>query len=80
MATQKEADEQRVKEAVDLLSEHFDNVQIFCNSYKSGGMTSVFAKGHGNWFARIGQIRYWLIRDDEDTRMEQRDADKREEW
>lgn len=59
-----------VRKHLDLLSEHFDSVQIFCTRYNpnklegdpSGedGTTTRVNMGVGNFFARYGHVAYWL--------------------
>lgn len=53
-----------VDKAVNLLSEHFDTVQIFITKTESNS-TYAGAKGSGNFYARRGQIRDWMIKEDE---------------
>lgn len=59
-----------LKKAVHDLGEHFDSVQIFVTIHQPAevGGTMHAAAGVGNWYARFGQIREWLIRTEEDTR------------
>lgn len=66
----KDADEDRVQQAVNILIEHFDSVQIFVSRCESGELdgTVTVAKGSGNWFARYGQVAQWVIYQDEKTR------------
>jgi hypothetical protein len=72
----KERDEdlERVKKAVSDLGEHFDTVQIFITRQEPGQKsTQHIALGSGNWFARYGQVREWMIREDESARVSRRD-------
>lgn len=48
-----------VKKAIDALSEHFGNVQIFCSTVEDGETFQV-RNGHGNQFARLGQCQDWI--------------------
>lgn len=66
--------------ALEELGEHFDTVQIFATRHESGeeGGTINMAYGAGNWFARYGQIREWLIKADERTKQFVRDDGKDE--
>lgn len=51
------------------LMEHFDSVQIICTRFEAkAGKTSCASRGDGNWYARVGAVREWLIRDDQATR------------
>lgn len=48
------------------LGEHFDTVQIFVTRHdpsKDDGTVSAF-EGTGNWFARYGQVRNWLLKEE----------------
>lgn len=61
---------ERVKQACQVLIEHFDTVQIFVTRHEpeqEGGTVNV-AYGEGNWFARYGFICDYMIRQDEHTR------------
>lgn len=52
------------------LMEHFDSVQIFVTRHeeaKAGG-TIYVNRGAGNWFARCGQIREWVVFEDQKIR------------
>lgn len=66
--TEADEDIQRVDAALDVLRDHFDSVQIYCTRYDGAEGTTEIAKGTGNWFARLGQIREWLIKMDEERR------------
>lgn len=51
------------------LLEHFDTVQIFVTREKGEDSSTVNAHcGGGNWFARYGQVRNWMVQADEETR------------
>jgi len=60
----------RVQSAIDALGEHFDTVQILTTRHEEGsdGGTVNVSLGSGNWFARYGQCREWLIKQEERTR------------
>lgn len=64
-----------VTKAIQDLSEHFDSIQIFATRYdaNSEGATVNVSKGTGNWFARAGQVREWIIKEDEASRKSVRD-------
>lgn len=51
-----------LKNAAARLMEHFDTVQIFATIHESSD-TSQYIEGQGNYFARKGQIQYWLERE-----------------
>lgn len=58
---QEQDDYQRVKQAVETLSEFFDAVQIFASRYDpANGNTFHAACGRGNIFARQGQVQEWV--------------------
>lgn len=68
-----------VEDAATKLADHFENVHIFVNRhYPSDGGTLRYEQGRGNWFARYGQVREWLLREEETSRIHAR-ADNREE-
>lgn len=69
---QHDSDLRMVRECVDKLGEHFDSVQIFCTRHESGqeGGTINIPLGTGNWFARYGQIRNWINKEEESSREE----------
>lgn len=50
--------------ALKLISEHFDTVQIFATRHEpevhTGTVNSY--KGVGNWYARYGQIKEWVAK------------------
>jgi len=59
---QEHDDMRRIREACEVLSEHFDSVQIFATRHEMGtddGTVNV-SYGVGNWFARYGQIHQWM--------------------
>ena len=59
-----------VEKAVQELGEHYETVMVFCTRHESGqenGTVRVI-KGSGNWFARYGVVREWLIREEETSR------------
>ena len=70
-------DMERVQKALDTLAEHFDSVHIFCTRHEGGqlGATVKMSMGVGNWFARYGQIREWLLIEEESSRSQCRDKD-----
>lgn len=61
--TNEESDflEEKIKDAISTLAEHFDTVQIFCSLTEADTKnTNSFQAGTGNWFARKGQIQEWV--------------------
>ena len=67
-----DSDMERVREACRLLIEHFEGVQIFCSRHESGELDGTIncQYGLGNWYARYGQVSAWLVKQDEEFRME----------
>lgn len=63
-----------VEKHVEALGEHFDTVLVFCTRHDSGGAggTVNVHVGSGNWFARLGQVREWLIKMDADVKWERK--------
>lgn len=54
---------------VHALSEHFENVQIFCSRVTdSGDITFGIQRGAGNVYAREGHVREWLLEHNEQAR------------
>lgn len=56
-----------VSECVTRLSEHCDSVRIFVTSPSNdgSGCTDDLSDGAGNFLAQRGQIRDWMLRQDE---------------
>lgn len=67
----------RVTQHVDALADHFDTVQIFVSRHEAGAKdgTVNVALGAGNWFARYGQTKEWIVRREEDSRCMARPND-----
>jgi hypothetical protein len=64
-----EQEEQIVREAKGKLLEHFDSVRIFVTRH--GGpksQTSYFDSGGGNFLAQLGQVRMWLMMQEENIK------------
>ena len=59
-----------LKKAIHDLGEHFESVQIFASTHQPAevGRTVHASAGVGNWYARYGQIREWIIRTEEETK------------
>lgn len=61
----------KLKEAVKMLSEYFDSVQIFAsNSTGNLNGTKHSQDGYGNFFMRYGQVKHWVIGEEEKTRID----------
>lgn len=71
--------------ALEKLTEHFDAAHIFVcrheHNPRKGGSdgTLRMAKGAGNWMARYGQIRQWMIGEEEAVRCDMREHMKKDE-
>jgi hypothetical protein len=66
----------RVSKAVEALSEHFDTVQVFVTRHiNNEDGTAAINLGAGNWYARYGQVQDFIVRCDEDTRIQRRSRD-----
>lgn len=67
-------DLKKLDDALRTLSEHFDSVHIFATRHEpttEGGTLSV-ERGTGHWNARIGQIKEWVIMQDEFVKVHAR--------
>lgn len=64
----KTPDEIALNDAATRLSQHFDSVRIFVTRF-DGEHTLSTNTGRGNWYAQYGQIREWIVRADERSRM-----------
>lgn len=50
----------KVREAVQLLREHFDTVQIFVTAHGNDEVgTYAYEYGSGHWHGRLGHIEEW---------------------
>lgn len=74
---EKDVDLERVQAAINLLSEHFDTVQVFCTRHEPGELdgTVNVNLGAGNYYTRSGQIREWLVKQNKRAEMECRNDD-----
>lgn len=60
-----------VKRALEILGEHFDNVQVLVNTLDDDGCTFSIAEGRGNWYARVYQARLMSVQDDATAHFEE---------
>lgn len=72
-----DADVAMIKKHVQQLIEHgdFDTVHIFASRHQPGSKdsgTRVVQSGAGHWHARYGQIREWVVKEEEKMRIEER--------
>lgn len=70
--------ERLVNSKINELSEHFDAIRIFVAHRSSAENTACYTTGRGNFHAQVGQVREWIIRQDEYVREAAR-AEQREE-
>ena len=63
-----------LKKAIHALGEHFDSVQIFVTTHLPAEVGGTFhaTVGVGNWYSRVGQIKEWVIHQDEAAKCEVR--------
>jgi len=63
---QRKKDVELVDAFVEKLGEHFDCVQIFCSRHMPAELdgTITINRGAGNWCARFGQVREWVVYQD----------------
>ncbi len=68
---QRREDMERVIRHVDQLCEHFDTVHIFATRHMPAEHdgTIIINQGSGNWSARYGQVREWIIMEEERMRV-----------
>ena len=64
---EREQDLGRIKKCCADLGEYFDAVEIFATRHEEDGTVNV-NWGSGNWFARYGQIRAWIVKEEEADR------------
>lgn len=66
-----------VKKFCDDLGEHFDTVRIFVTRHEPEmeDGTITIDRGVGNWYAQYGQVKEWMIIQDERAREHTRDGE-----
>lgn len=53
------------------IMEHFDSVQIVATRFDGESQTTdVFRAGGGNYYARLGSMKEWLINEEERLRLD----------
>jgi hypothetical protein len=52
--------ENDIKMHLAKISEYADTVEIFITIHNNNGITTCYSQGHGNWYARYGQIQQWV--------------------
>lgn len=70
-SNQREEDRDRVQDHVNKLLDHFDTVQIFVSRHMPAELdgTVTCNRGGGHWNARYGQVREWLVYEEERIRL-----------
>jgi hypothetical protein len=72
-----DVDVQRIKDALYVLQEHFDSVQILATRYEGessdAGGTTLIELGVGNWAARFGQAKRWVALEEHRIKRESED-------
>jgi hypothetical protein len=63
-----ELDIEKVREALVLLGDRFESVQI-CATRQEGNDTFYTCKGSGNYFARYGVVKMWLDSEEKGNNM-----------
>lgn len=55
---------------VAALMEHFDTVHVFTSRHEPGreGKSMVCDRGSGHWYARYGQVKEWIIRQEREIK------------
>ena len=66
--------EAMLRRHAEALSEHFDAVQIFVANHNPAELdgTASINYGIGNWYTRYGQVREWVIMQEEQARIKAR--------
>jgi hypothetical protein len=68
-SNQRKEDMDRIDRVVHQLSEHYCTVHVFVSRHEGDkDQTRSVNRGSGSWFSRYGQIREWLVYEDERIR------------
>lgn len=62
-------DTELVDQHVRALGEHFDSVQIFVTKRIESG-TRGLGRGSGDYWARFGRVKTWVLTEEESARLE----------
>lgn len=70
MSEEADRDMGLVRKHMEALSEHFETVQIFVTRHEPATENGTIGvnMGLGNWYARYGQVRESLVKEDEEFR------------
>ncbi len=71
-----QAEDARItNDAIEILKERFENITIFGNRFSpETGNTLSYWVGYGNWHARHGQIIEWIIKQNTQCEIDQKEA------
>lgn len=59
-----------LQEHTRVLREHFDSVQVFVTRHNGHTeITESYQHGSGSWYERVGNVRMWTLRMEEDARL-----------
>lgn len=65
--TTDEVIQQKSKQFVEQITEHADSVRLFV-TFHEAGVTKSFVIGDGNFYAQLGLVSEWLVRQKEIVR------------
>ncbi len=71
--------ESKIVKFMDDLGEHCESIRLFTTFPEGDGCTGSFTIGRGNFHAQRGQIQQWMIRQDENVRINERKDSKENE-
>jgi hypothetical protein len=68
---------EKMRRVAEDLGEHAESVRIFCTIKRddNGSGTQLIARGCGNWYAQYGSVKEWVLRAEEEVRLEERPED-----
>lgn len=74
----RDADRERVQKHVNELLDHFDSVQIFTTRHMPAELDGTITcnRGGGNWHSRYGQVREWVVYEEERIRTHARKSEE----
>ena len=81
MDAKSQAELDRLQKAIDQLAEHYDTVHVFATRYNPHeGTTMTVNKGCGNYYARMGQVQEWMVKNNEEARVGVRPDNPDDGW
>lgn len=54
----------KIKDAIAPMMEHFESVQVIAVRRRENGWTQTLRWGQGDWYARYGAVRGWLLEEE----------------